>query len=412
MTHHLSQIDSSLKKLTELLATLPKVESVLLLGSAARDELSFLCHTGGRIELFSDYEFLIVTSTRPSHTQLQTLHTRVTELEAQIANPNPLFHIDLMIRERQRLSKLPSIIFTYEMKQNGRLLHGEDVRSEIPEVTLRKLDLRNTNEILYKRLWAILLYLPRRFVLGQMSEPERRVTGYVLSRNALDIPTVLLPHENILLPTYHQRVDRLVKSYQNLSLAKRFGPDLPRFLEECLARRLTLDFNDIDLETWYDGTIGYLQLALKNILAKEQPIAEILPMCSSAIFNEWPISRGEWYNLARLTGRFLRTRGPFVAFRWLQASKKGWLTVGLISMHKALIAWQKGDKSKADQELDQARAALEQIAINDLFIPEVDFLQRWFILRQHWGDFWRAYIRLGDPKYLQRFATITQWQND
>ncbi|HIC88642.1 MAG TPA: hypothetical protein EYP04_04485 [Anaerolineae bacterium] len=397
---------------TNILSKVPGLVALLLLGSAARDELSFLEYSNGTVELFSDYEFMTVTSAQLSQAQRQTLGTQLEALERKIANPNPLFHIDVIYRERQRLATMPPIIFTFELKQNARVLYGEDLRSEIPDVTLENLDFRNTNEILYKRLWAILLYLPKRFILGKMSEAERRVAGYVLCRNALDLTTVLLPHEGILLPTYRQRVERLASAYPALSLTDRFGPELPRFLEDCLAQRLSLDFAAIDLSAWYARTIRYLELALSYVSPKDRPIDQTLPTHSRVVFNEWPISQGEWYNLARLTASLLRRQGPLMAYRWLRRPKKGWLTVGLLAMHKALVAWQRGDAAQAEQWLRQSEETLRQIALSNVSTPGRSFLERWLALRKQWGDFWREYIRLGDPKYRQRFENIMEWQHD
>jgi hypothetical protein len=309
-----------------------------------------------------------------------------------------------MIRETKRLKSLPPIIFTYEMKANGQILYGRDLLPQIPAVTLANLDLQNTNEILYKRLWAILLHLPETFITAPTMNPaEPRVAGYVLCRNVLDAATVLLPHEGILLPTYRQRVAKLRETAPTLSLTPAFGPAFPDFLQNCLDLRLTLQFDKIDLTALYEKTIHYLALALNQIgFAADEP-------SSQKIYNEWPISRGEWYNLAQMSKQHTQQHGPIAAWRWLHAPKKQWLTAGLLAMHQALITWRQGDEAAAVTHLQQSQRRLNQLLLAETAVPAAPFPRRWLNLRRQWAKFWRSYIRLNDPKYIRRFTTITTW---
>jgi hypothetical protein len=315
-------------------------------------------------------------------------------LEREFGQRNPLFHIDVIFRERHRLRTLPRIIFTYELKANGQVLDGEDVRPLLPEVTLANLDLRNTNEILIKRLWAILLHTPRRLLYGPLTRLEEMVWGYVLCRNALDLTTVLLPHCGVLLPSYGERVKHLAEHYGQLGLASRFGEEFPAFLTACLQERQSLHFSE-SLPYRYAKVINHIAVALRFL----------------CLFNEWPISRGEWANLARLSIHYAKTRGPLAAGRWLRSPKKGITAAGLLAMHRALIAHQAGQDDEATEQLALSASLLGRIAVAPLLPLEGDFATRWLAQRRAWGDFWREYVRLGDPKYRQRFDFVTEWQD-
>lgn len=395
-----AHLDAIITAITETL----KTESIILLGSTARNEVSFLLDQQGDIELFSDYEFLIVVKKRPSSSQRNTLQAKLTQLEQQINNPNPLFHIDFIIREERRLKSLQPIIFMVEMKENGRVLYGRNCLSEIPTVTLENLDLYNANEILYKRLWAILIHLPENFIIEQnMNASEKRVTSYILCRNALDITTVLLPHEGILLPTYQQRVAKLHKIYPTLSFASNFGSRFPDFIQTCLELRQTLQFDTVSLLTWYEETIKYLTLALNQIGF------EISVPSKGKVFNEWPISRGEWYNLAQMSKTHAQYSGIPAALKWLYAPKKSWLTAGLLEMHQSLIAWKQGDDITAVNQLKKSQQILNKLLMQKTAISPAPFPLCWLELRQEWAEFWRTYICLNDPKYIERFTRITTW---
>jgi len=386
--------------------------ALFLLGSTARGELSYLECEHGAVELFSDFEFLVVTTSRISGQDRHRIQSRLHDLEKAIANPNPLFHIDVLYREKKRLTTFPPLIFTYELKENAKQLDGENILSDIPDVTLANLDLRNTNEILYKRLWAILLYLPQRFFSGHMSQAERRVAGYVLCRNALDLTTVLLPYEGILLSTYQQRVQRLREEFSSMALAEKFGADFPSFLDLCLQKRKMLDFERTDIYNLYEIIIRQFENAF-HYLSTRQESSDFSPTLAHSIFNEWPISRGEWYNIVRISSSLTRSRGPATTYRWLRTAKKVWLAWGLLSIHKAFIAYQQGLQTQAWSWLHQSLNALTQIQVkNDPSALPHDFVIQVFALRQEWAQFWQAYIRLGDAKYQDRFASITRWQHD
>lgn len=406
-------ICESLNRTAAVLAEAPGLVSILLLGSAARGELACADLDGG-LEVFSDYEFLVVTEGRLRAGERQRIGTQLSALEGQFAQRNPLFHIDVAFRERRRLRTLPRIIFTYELKANAQVMRGEDVRSLVPEVTLANLDLRNANEILIKRLWAILLHTPRRLLGGSLSCLEEMVWGYVLCRNALDLTTVLLPHRGVLLPSYGERVKHVAEHYGQLGLAPHLGEDFPAFLAACLEERRTLHFSR-SLVQLYAKAINYLATALEFLLDGASPadgsLAGRLVTASCRVFNEWPISRGEWANLIRLTIRYAERKGALAAGRWVCSPKKGLTATGLLAAHLALIAHQAGRDDEAAAQLAESARLLARIAVAPLPSVEGDFATQWLALRRAWGDFWWQYVRLGDPRYRARFDFVTEWKN-
>jgi len=415
----------------------PQGTAVLLLGSAARGELVY-AQVDERCEVFSDYELLVVTRRRLPASRRQRIAAQLVALHREFAQRNPLFHIDVIFRERQRLRTLPRIIFTYELKANAQVLHGKDVRSLLPEVTLANLDRRNANEILVKRLWAILLHTPRRSLRGPLTRLEEMTWGYVLCRNALDLTTVLLPHCGVLLPSYRSRVEYLREHYGQLGLASRFGGGFPAFLTACLEERQSLSFSE-PLPRRYARTVDYLKTACDLLLertgAPDLSLPERLVTGSRRLFNEWPISRGEWANLARLTLQYAGRNGPVAAARWLGAPKKGIAAAGLLAAHRALLAHQAGRSDEATARLAESARLLARIALAPLPLslsapleppppgggratvsgvgvqePE-DFAARWLLLRQAWGDFWCEYMQLGDPTRRRRSRLVVEWED-
>ena len=392
-------IQTQLQGLTDQISRLSPT-SIVLLGSTARDELVYRQHENGQLELFSDFEMLVVWDSPVSNANRQALKQIAHKFEQKIANPNPLFHIDLLPRRYKRLAKLPPLIFTHEMKVNGRVLFGRDVLPAVPTVTLDNLNLRNTNEILFKRLWAIMLHLPKNFVLGGIGSAETNVTTYILCRNALDISTVLLPHKGVLLPSYRQRVAHLQQHPDLL------GADLTDFLANCLTHRQSLNVHAADLPQLYQQTIKHLEAAITTLLP--QP----LPNGSRHIFNEWPISRGEILGYTRNSMHHLRSGGLRRTTTWLRAARKGLLTQGLLLAHHALITHFSQNPDQANRLLHESIAILAQLSTQKPRNPTTSqpFPRHWLTLRQLWGNIWRDLIRLGDTNYDARFQHVMSWE--
>lgn len=386
----------------EALRQLPDVAAIYLIGSAARGELSARPTPAG-LELFSDLEFFVVAEKTLPAAVRQPVFARLAEIERNVANPNPLFHLDVGLREKYRLPRMLPTIFTFELKQNGKLLWGTDTRSRLPEITLHTLDYRDANEILYKRLWALLLHLPKRCT-AELTPAEKRVAGYIFCRNALDIPTVLLPQAGILLPTYRQRVEKLAEIYPILPFAPLFGPEFPTFLQTCLQRRLDLAFEQTALESLYADTIRYLELALACVSRHDARAGSGF----TRGFNERPVAPRQWLSVARMGAQFAR-RGPRAGWDWARLPKKEVLTQGLLAMHLALLAWQRGNPEDAATHLHASQTHLQRLTGNVPALPPA-FPDQWQVLRKAWGGFWGAFIRLG--QHLTPYDTIMEWQHE
>jgi len=235
------------------------VLSVLLLGSTARGELSYR-RRSGTLDLFSDYE-LVAVVLRDGARRSAELQRRLTRWEAGLPFRNPLFHVDLSVKSRWRMRLQAPIIWTYETRENGVTIFGEDARRWLPRVTLARLDYANLAQLLMCRLWMMLMHVPRRFLLGDPSARERTLFKYVVCRNVLDLPTILLPYEGVLLPSYGARRLYLEKHYADTHFSRIMGPGFPAFHESCYAGKLQVAVDHLDLHTLYGDALRYFARA-------------------------------------------------------------------------------------------------------------------------------------------------------
>ena len=399
--------EPAIHALANRIAAADGVISVVLLGSAARGELA-MAEVDRRSELFSDLEFLAVTDGR-----LAGAHRRAITADAErsaegFGYRSRLFHVDILYRERARLASLPPFIFTYELAANGRTLAGPDLRGEIRPVSLANLDRRNTHEILIKRLWAIAEALPAAWVRGQpLDALTARTLGVVLHRNPLDVTTALLPEVGALLPTYAKRVGYW-QDHPDLpfrpSIDAALGHDSGVYLRHCLVERACAA-PAADAVAAYRDAITSIVAALAWLEGERA--------AAPGLFNERPVTRGEWLAFVRQVVRIAYRAGPLAAVRWACGRRKAALARGLIGLHVAQIDHLEGRGDAAEVRLARAAGALAPVAgIVATGSPArvgkslhaLPFAERWLVARALAGRaFWRT-VRLGDPDAWRRIA--------
>jgi hypothetical protein len=281
----------------------------------------------------------------------------------------------------------------------------------MPDVTVQNLDRKNANEILYKRLWALLLYLPQEFFESCLTPETMSVATYVLVRNALDLTTVLLPYEGVLLPSYAQRVEHVAANYASLQLRTAFGADFPQFLEACLASRNTLSWEGSLIEL-YARVVDYLDLALEYVLARQGcPVDDT----SRALTAQYPLIFDEVLPKRAQVRRALRVlwgrRSLRRAVRWPGLAHKGLLTVCLLHMHRAMIAHLNGNNPVACSSLQSARSLLDMLISRPLSPSEPDepFIRQWLALRRDCGHFWWEFVRKRSPVSYRRIQSLTDY---
>jgi hypothetical protein len=385
------------------------VRSVLVTGSTARGELSYTSEEK-TFRLFSDYELLLVTPEKIPRNRRDRLELEVNQLGHLLNPDSPLFHIDLGWCALPRLPLLPHVIAAFELKEMGKVVWGEDYRHLMPVITAESLDKKKVDEILYKRLWALLLYLPREFFDSCLTLETVPVTTYVLVRNALDLTTVLLPHEGVLLPTYAQRVRCLAENYANTNLRTTFGADFPRFLATCLTSRRTLTWKGSLLQL-YLQIVDYLEQALGYLLAKQgytaYDVGDSIVTQSRLLFREYLPKRAKVGHALRvLWGQHSLQK----AYRWPGLPHKGILTACLLQMHRAMIAHLSGDQAEAYAVLERAQSLLEPLISRRLsrLDPDEPFTARWLSLRRDCGYFWWEFVRGRRPVFCDRIRALME----
>ena len=179
------------------------VASAILIGSAARGEMSF---SGKCQELVirSDLEFLVI-SKAPARLRSE-ISPSIKALEQENILRWPEFHIDISYLSVSRFKRLPFWIRHFELQKNGIVLSGDDIIEKAPEVNLYNLDWTELNDVILWRLLNLISRLPTSWLDNQVELSINLL--HAMTRNLLDITLWGLPGLGILLPSFKQRVKR------------------------------------------------------------------------------------------------------------------------------------------------------------------------------------------------------------
>lgn len=389
----------------EIVAQVPDIHGILLIGSTARGEFSYRIESDGNITLWSDYELLIVTKEKPNKLKRAKLFHILSEFEKEWGKDSPLFHIDYSYISFKTLQDLPSLIRHYEAKQIGKVIFGRDIRPDIPEINATNLDYKELAEVILWRLWAIVLYAPQSWLIkGRKNEKteERKnlktkddLFSFVLCRNALDLTTYLLPWEKVFLPLFRERTKYIKDHYPELRLREFFDSSFPEFLNNCLQGKLAFQFL-IAPEQLYQQTLAYFVQAGKHLLAvngikeSDSELTVSLLKYQSRLFNEFRFRR-KVYELFLIL-KFRPQKSISGWWRWYWQGKIGKMMGCLYHLHFALQAIAiTGELKVAEDHLNTAILLLAQISIRH--IPagcrevSIPIGERWQLVRKAFARF-------------------------
>jgi len=368
------QIKDQIEDIVTIFRKSDNIKSIILSGSAARGELSYK-KGNDALTIFSDYEFFLVTDKKYSLEEQARLNASLSEYEHGIRKNSPLFKIDYSYTIQNRLSRLPKIIRNFELKQNGKTLWGHDYISNVPDISIKDLDYRDLNSIIYKRLWHVLDHLPDDL---QFDNDEENLK-YILCRNILDLTTIILPYQGILLPTYRRRIEWICGNFIRFPLFQEyFTLNLVDWLKMALAGKERVHFNIDSLELY------------KIFVRSFEGITAYLSASGQFGLNEWPRERHELKNIFKGFQLIKYQKGIGRSLSWLILPKKKLFQDLLFALHKALLAREFNREWKGPILLSKMKLEL----LHPLFslAEEPSFPARWLGLRDGARSFWNAYL--------------------
>lgn len=385
------EIQDLLKRIVNILGT-KDILSIMALGSLPRGELTYK-PVNGKLFIFSDIDLLVIRKDRIRIEEETAVRKTLKDLKEEFQPGNPLFDITVEFLTLQDFKQLPFKVRFYELKESGDILFGQDLRYLIPKFDMSSLNIKDTNNIIIRRLFSILLYFPKALFEGKKPDLAQSAFKYIIARNALDIATVLLFSKGIFLPTYRRRVEYIISKPDDF--INDFGPDFPDFLTGCLRIKLNMESEEL-LADLFEDAIKYFKLLLAYILKKnkvsmgiENSLLPLIRKSKNDIFGEADITTTKFkFILKSSNPNILKDR-----LKALSCSFLGYTIFFLFSINESAYLFLKADR-RCLSILDDAWWALIKLGI---LSPEEDlplsFINRFLALRKKFlFDFYTKFI--------------------
>ena len=177
--------------------------SVMLLGSLSRGEATWV-KDGENDKMLSDIEyFTIYPEGFAAFDEYNEICERAKN-EAFGNQKSSLFHIDNTFVRKEALPNMERKLITYDAKCMGKTVVGEDCVKLLPEITPENINLFDIKDILTHRVFYVLYYGKEMRENGKTEEYK-----YLLSKNSLDLMTVILAHYGILASGFIKRYEMI-----------------------------------------------------------------------------------------------------------------------------------------------------------------------------------------------------------
>lgn len=388
-----------IRSAVEVFSKILKPASIILVGSASRAELSYRWYDN-TLEFFSDLEFIIISNA--SETQVCEVQRAIRQLEVPF-QLNPLFHIDYSILDDAtfRRNAVFGHIRTLEMIENGKIVYGKNLLMNLPSLSIEHLEPGRLRELILIRLFNMLLYTPYDIVKKKYDGHTELLYKYILSRNLLEIPTILLPFLGVCRTSYSTRLQWLKENGKAL-IANGIDLDFVESQEKALRGKMDLCFSDNmprmlgEVLTYYRKSICWLV----NHQFDNPEDSELFRLIKENGLKMLEGRHGLWrfyriYELG-LSVSSLKHCTIKELFDWLNISKRDYAVLFMILMHQALLEHLKEDQGLAKLCLNSALDVLQKISLGRFSMrDDAEFSIKWNLTRK---------------KFIKAILPIMRWE--
>lgn len=180
--------------------------AAVLTGSMARNEATVVPGPAGCTRVLGDAEFLLVYGRDAGLPAAAKLREAARRVEALLERRGVLCPVDLAAVHPAYLRELPPAIFTFELRQCGRVVWGDkNILDAIPTFGAEDIPLEDGFTLLCNRMVEQMAALCAEPTSGPRSEHLR----YSLLKLYLDMGTSLALFAGCFVPGYRGRSDRL-----------------------------------------------------------------------------------------------------------------------------------------------------------------------------------------------------------
>lgn len=235
------------------------IVSIILVGGMARGEGSAIQKNDKTI-IFSDFDFVVVFRDKTDQETRYLLEKIGQTLTKKYMQRNVLkANIDIAVSSLNSFLKPRPAIFTYELKETGKVLYGKDIIKDFPELSSADIPQEDILQLLFNRMADLCLYYPKPY-----PDEKLEMNIYLISKTILDSCGALLAAYGAYKPTYQQRAEEIEKLfYANPELSEEF-PNFPKVIQlwtdfkmypdvQMLYQNNEKSLYDFAIDLWYDA---------------------------------------------------------------------------------------------------------------------------------------------------------------
>ena len=366
--------------------------SIMLIGSGARGELTWIQDLDGNLLLYSDLEFSVYTTRKIDELVHKKVEEAVLKFEKPFTDNCHFFHIDFSIAPITYLKRTNNKFITFESKATGKIIYGTDVKFMLPTLDGSNLNFKELNEILLHRLWSMLLYLPLEFL---KNKEDCANFNYILCRNVLDITTWLLPYENMtLIAGFKNRLAFMNENWNRLKFKEFFSQDDLQFLNECYEGKMRLKFSD-QSHTIYEKAIRLFMCGTKYMLKEYGVTISNEEFQKSILAHSGKLFEGKTLKRKIVETYMIKNKireYPFwKLLQWISEDKKALSIIFNFNMHLSNLSFLDGD-DVCFKTLEAADEFLKKLnfSFNSL---RNEYVDKWKQLRKGYADYLVNYER-------------------
>ena len=200
------------------------IVTIILIGSLARGEGTWKI-LGEKSTLVSDVEFWIVHN---GSIDFGSIRKKMQELSSLYSSKfaSHTFHVDFDFIHEKKISHMEKKLIVYEAKESGKIIYGINCIKQLPNISVKNINLIDIKDILIHRLFSVLYYG------NKITDKDSDEYSYLLSKNILDFMTVIAVQNGVLASGFAQRFRILKENH--------FCDDLIPLFEHCM----NIKFND------------------------------------------------------------------------------------------------------------------------------------------------------------------------
>ncbi len=359
-----------------------KPYAIVLIGSTSRGEFTYVTKDND-ISLYSDLEFYVFTRGKTKEDIMMDIRNSLDEYSEKISKNNPLFNIDVGFVLIDNIHRLPRDLRIFEMTTNGLVVYGnKDILNKIPRVNLQNIDMGHINSLIYLRLWDVI----KRFPLTLKTEEQSTISNYIISRNIIELPSIILPHEGHMISTYKNRIKKMSDVDNSADFQRFFGKDFSQDMQKYYVLKMNPGLKRYRPEIFqdflksYQKTIDYLNQIYDN---------EII------YYNDKKITRFAHESSQALKNIIIYRPSEFC----LLCNRRTILINSLMHFCHSIYHYQIDDLVKANSHIKQSKELLEKILCKNISFKK-SYKSNYDILRKETEMFFEQFLNKSKRKKI------------